>query len=271
MAVKPDNIIRSPWLYACKPFHIVDNLYYVGDKQVSSHLFDTGDGLLLLDTGFPHAEYLLFEAIRDMGFDPHDIRWILHSHGHYDHFGGTDAIRAISGATVCMSLVDTELIQQMPARALTHLAPVPMEIPVIDRLIEDGDHIRLGNTDIECVLSPGHTFGTLSFFFDVTDGKTTHRVGYLGGAGFLTMYKAYCAWYGLPQTKCAEMKKTIQKLLQRKVDITLGNHPGQNNTLGKREYMLAHPGSNPFVDSEGWPVMLRVLEEKRQLFEDLGY
>lgn len=261
----------NPEKYWIEPFQIFGNLYYVGDKTACPHLIDTGEGLILIDTGYGHDTHLLMKNIRALGFRVEDIKIIIHSHGHYDHFGGTDAIRAISGATVCMSRVDTELIQQMPARALTHLAPVPMEIPVIDRLIEDGDHIRLGNTDIECVLSPGHTFGTLSFFFDVTDGKTTHRVGYLGGAGFLTMYKAYCAWYGLPQTKCAEMKKTIQKLLQQKVDITLGNHPGQNNTMGKREYMLAHPGTNPFVDSEGWPVMLRVLEEKRQLFEDLGY
>ena len=66
-------------------------------------------------------------------------------------------------------------------------------------------------------------------------------------------------------------EETIQKLLPQKVDITLGNHPNQNNTLGKRQYMLEHPGINPFVDPEGWPVMLRVLEEKRQIFEELGY
>ena len=261
----------DPESYWIEPFQIFGNLYYVGDKAACPHLIDTGAGLILMDTGYGHDTHLLMENIRSLGFRVEDVKIIIHSHGHFDHFGGTEAIRAISGAKVCMSRVDTELIREMPERALTHLAPVPMDVPHIDWLLEDGEHIRLGNTDITCVLSPGHTFGTMSFFFDVTDGEKTYRAGYLGGAGFLTMYKAYCSWYGLPQTKCQAMKETIQKLLPQKVDITLGNHPNQNNTLGKRQYMLEHPGTNPFVDPEGWPVMLRVLEEKRQIFEELGY
>ena len=265
------DFYEHPEQYRVEPFRIFGNLYYVGNRKACPHLIDTGEGLILMDTGYGIETEFLMDNIRTLGFRVEDVKIIIHTHGHFDHFGGTDAIRSVSGATVCMSRVDTELIQQMPARALTHLAPVPMEIPHIDRLLEDGDHIRLGNTDITCLLSPGHTFGTMSFLFDVTDGTETYRAGYLGGAGFLTVYKAYCAWYGLPQTKCQAMKQTIARLLQERVDITLGNHPNQNNTLGKRAYMLEHPGTNPFVDPEGWTVMLRALEEKRQKFEDLGY
>ncbi|MBR4426408.1 MAG: MBL fold metallo-hydrolase, partial [Spirochaetales bacterium] len=85
-ATKP---IYSPWLYDTEPFNMAENIYYVGNKSVSSHLFDTGDGLLLLDTTYMQTAYLLLESIRKLGFNPNDIRWILHSHGHYDHFGGT--------------------------------------------------------------------------------------------------------------------------------------------------------------------------------------
>ena len=41
---------RTPWAYATPPFELVPGVYYVGNKSVSSHLFDTGEGLLLLDT-----------------------------------------------------------------------------------------------------------------------------------------------------------------------------------------------------------------------------
>lgn len=261
-----------PEQFRLAPFRIFGNLYYVGDQKACPHLIDTGDGLILIDTGYGHELPYLLENIRTLGFRVEDVKIIIHSHGHYDHFGGSAAIQAISGAKIYMSRVDTELIQQMPAQALVHHSPVPgATIPWPDVLLEDGDHVRLGNTDITCILSPGHTFGTMSFFFDVTDGEQTLRAGYLGGAGFLTMYKAYCSWYHLPQTKCEAMKHTIQKLWQQRVDITLGNHPAQNNTLGKRKYMLKHPGANPFVNPRGWHQFLTDLEEKRAEFEALGY
>ena len=160
----------------------------------------------------------------------------------------------------------------MPERALVHHSCVPgATIPWPDVEVEDGDHICLGNTDIRCVLSPGHTFGTLSFFFNVSDGQQTLRVGYLGGAGFLTMYKAYCGWYLLPQTKNECMKQTIEKLWNEKVDITLGNHPGQNNTLGKRQYMLENPGTNPFINPACWQIFLGKLKENCAEFDRLDY
>ena len=89
LAVKADDIMRSPWLWDVAPFKILDGLYYVGNRDVSCHLFDTGQGLLLLDTSYTQAAYLLLESIRALGFEPRDIKWILHSHGHIDHFGCT--------------------------------------------------------------------------------------------------------------------------------------------------------------------------------------
>ncbi len=269
---KHAEYFAHPENYRLEPFRIFGNLYYVGDRKVCPHLIDTGDGLILIDTGYGHELPYLLENIRSLGFRVEDVKIILHTHGHYDHFGCTQAIRDISGAKVYMSAVDTNLLKEMPERALVHLSCVPdAQIPWPDVLLNDGDHVRLGNTDITCVLSPGHTFGTMSFFFDVTDGVQTLRAGYLGGAGLLTMYKAYCSWYRLPQTKCAALKETIQKLWDQPVDITLGNHPGQNNTLGKRQYMLEHPGTNPFINPKTWHIFLSQLEENRARFESLGY
>ena len=89
LTVSANDIMRSPWLWEVAPFRIADNLYYVGNTSVSSHLIDTGEGLLLLDTTYQQTGYMLLESIRKLGFDPADIRWILHSHGHIDHFGAT--------------------------------------------------------------------------------------------------------------------------------------------------------------------------------------
>ena len=261
----PDN-------YAIDSFQIFGNLYYVGDKKVCSHLIDTGDGLILFDTGYGHTTHMMLNSIRSLGFDPMDIKYIIHSHGHFDHFGSGNELRAMTGAKVCMSHVDTELLRERPDRALVQLGPCPRD-PICwpDIEIHDGDHIRLGNTDITCVLSSGHTLGTLSFFFDVTDGEKTLRAGYLGGAGLLTVYKDFCKEYQLPLDLCQRLKETFVKLRSYPVDIMLGNHPAQNRTLEKRQWMIDHPGDNHFIDPSAWLQFLDAQEIRRQDFEAKGY
>ena len=73
-----EDIRIHPWNYDVEPFRITNGLYYVGNKFLSSHLIDTGDGLILLETTFPQTVYFLLESIRRLGFDPHDIHTISH-------------------------------------------------------------------------------------------------------------------------------------------------------------------------------------------------
>lgn len=262
----------DPAPYWMEPFQIFGNLYYVGDKKVCMHLVDTGDGLILFDSGFSHHYHGLIRGIKALGFSPCDIKIVIHSHGHFDHFGGGDRLRREYGAKIYMSEVDTELLRQMPERALMKFAPSKDDtICYPDITIRDGDVISLGNTSIRCQLSPGHTPGTMSFFFQATDGATTRNVGYLGGVGFLTLYREYLREYRLDPNMLDRLKETIIQLWDAPVDIFLGNHPGHNCTLEKRQYMLDHPGENPFINPKGWQIFLRALETRRAEFERLGY
>ncbi len=255
-----------------EPFQIFGNLYYIGDKKVCTHLIDTGDGLIMLDTGYGHTLHLLLASIRKLGFEPKDLRYVIHTHGHFDHFGSTEELRKRYPVRVFMSRVDTQLLRERPDRALIDHGPRPND-PVSwpDTELEDGDCITLGNTTVRCVLAPGHTMGTMAFFFDVTDGEKTYRAGLLGGVGWISVYKAYNRYYGLPENKCQIMGQTIQKLWKEKVDITLGNHPSQNCTISKRQWMLENPGKNPFINPEAWHIFLSTLEECRQALEETGY
>lgn len=263
---------QDPTPFNVEPFRIFGNLYYVGDKKVCMHLIDTGDGLILFDSGYSHRYDALLDSIRKAGFDPKDIRYVIHSHGHFDHFGGGDRLREQFGAEILMSRVDTELLREYEPRALVHLSAQKEDVICWpDRTLEDGEEITLGNTKILCRLAPGHTFGTMAFFFDVTEGETTLRVGYFGGIGFLTVYKEYCREYRLPENKCQKLKETLVALRSEKVDILIGNHPNQNCTMEKREYMIRHPEHNPFINPEAWGILLDTLEERRTEFEQLGY
>ena len=69
----PERACMCPWEFAVNPFRVAGSVYYVGNREVSSHLIDTGNRLILIDTGFPQTLHLLTESIRRLGFDPDDI------------------------------------------------------------------------------------------------------------------------------------------------------------------------------------------------------
>ena len=267
------DFFRHPSKYYMKPFRILGDLWYVGDRRVCVHLLDTHDGLILFDSGFPHTVHMLVQAIWEAGFDPRDIRYIIHSHGHYDHFGAANDFRELYGSKILLSAADADMLRKNPAASLLHHAPCPeAENPVPDIEMQDGDMIRLGDVAIRCVLVPSHTPGTMAFFFDVKEGDKTYRVGYYGGVGFLSVYREFLAEYDQPLSLRDEFFTSLDKVYAEEVDVVLGNHPSQNKTLEKREQMLADPnGANPFICPTEWRDFLDTVREQLRAFIEAGY
>ena len=82
------------------PFKVFDNLYYVGPGYVGVWLIPTTAGIIMIDSAQePYVDYVM-DNIRKVGFDLKDIKYILLSHGHLDHFGGAARIQEASGARV---------------------------------------------------------------------------------------------------------------------------------------------------------------------------
>lgn len=263
---------QYPEKYALEPFKIFGNLYYVGDTKVCCHLIDTCDGLILFDTGYAHTMHLLIRNIRKLGYSPEDIKIIIHSHGHFDHFGSSRRMKELYGCKIYMGKPDVERLKINASAALTDLGPEPYAaIPETDVPLEDGDVISLGNTRIRCVSAPGHTEGVMAFFFDVTDGWEKKQVGYWGGIGFLTVHRAHLIKYGLPLDMRDRLGKTIEKLRREHPDITIGNHPANNKTPERYEYMLQNPSENPFVDRSVWQEQLDVMQAKLDYFISQDY
>ena len=248
----------NPSIERIEPFKIADNLYYVGDKKVCIHLIDTGDGLILIDSGYLGATHLLVDSIWRAGFDPKNVRWIIHTHGHTDHYGASEEFRIMYGTKLAISKVDARII------AGTNIASVffPFaKVPEFDREIEDGEIFELGNTKIRCVLTPGHTDGVLSLFFDVTYNGETYLAGMLGGAGVNALTLPYIYHNERTEDPTQQMLRSIEKIWNEPVVVHLGNHPGNNKTLQKREQQLKE-GGNPFISPDSWRTFLTELREK---------
>lgn len=256
----PAQICIHPWKFRVEPFRIFGNLYYVGNRGVSSHLLDTGDGLVLIDTGYPQTLYLLLESIRRLGYDPDDIRIILNTHAHYDHIGGTRALSELTGAAVCIGRDDVEIAASRPELTEADLAGMTFEETFqADRALEDGDRVVLGSTSVQCIHTPGHTPGTMSFCVEVSDGQNAFLAGLHGGPGTATLKDEYLAEHGLPASLRADYLKSLDVLRQQPVQTHLGAHPSQSRTFAKRD--LLDENALAFVDPASWPAYLDRLEE----------
>ena len=245
------------------PFRIFGNVWYVGDDWVCVHLIDTGDGLLLIDAGNMGATAMLVNAIWEAGFNPADVKWLVLSHGHLDHIGGAAFFRNMFGTKIYLGAPDAKMYREQPELSFIQDAGITADALVMpDVEIQDGDVITFGNTTVQFYLAPGHTMGVISCFFDAHEGDRTVRCGYYGGFGFNTLQKDYLIEVGDPEYKTRQTYlNSLAKVRHQKVELFLGNHCINNDTLGRRKKQLENPdGPNPFLDSEIWG---KYLDEKR--------
>ena len=233
---------KKPWEGKLEPFKIIGNVYFVGTFQASSHIIDTGDGLILIDPGYSNAFYLVIDSIHRLGFDPRDIKYIINTHWHVDHTQATAALADLSGAKTLIGREDFENAQQ-------YFTP--------DITVSDGDTLKLGNTVITFMETPGHTKGTVSFFFETEDNGRIYRVGMFGGAGANTMAQGR-----LEYDSCREdYRSSIHRLKKEKVDVFIGNHVWNNNTAVYGRILL-ETGENKFIDDTLWTRFLDFCEER---------
>ena len=244
------------------PFQMFGNLYYVGDDNICMHIIDTGDGLILCDAGNYGTEGMLVNAIWEAGFNPYDIKWLILSHGHVDHIGCAEFFRTMYGCKIYIGEPDAKMFKERPELSAVQDSPSCLyQLFEPDEVIHDGDVLTFGNTTIQFYLVPGHTEGCIAYFFDITDGKETKRAGYYGGFGFNTLLKDYLIEIGDPEYKMRKVYlDSLKKVRDQHVDVFMGNHTINNKLVEKRQYMLEHPGENPFVDETAWGAYL---DEKR--------
>jgi glyoxylase-like metal-dependent hydrolase (beta-lactamase superfamily II) len=162
------------------PFKIFDNVYYVGLKTVAAYIITTSDGLVLLDAAYSQTTDQILGNIRALNFDPKNIRYIIISHSHGDHYAGAGAIAAIGGAHVVMSEKDWDAVETQQASGLpTNGLKLKRDVAV-----KDGETLKVGDTTFTFYVTPGHTAGALSTVYQVRDGAKSYRAVSPGGLGF---------------------------------------------------------------------------------------
>lgn len=248
------------------PGRVFGPIWFVGTRPASTHLIDTGDGLILIDPGYPESLHIVLDNIQKIGFDYRDIKVILMSHGHVDHAGATKELAALTGAKTYIGAGDLKMVTGEEDTALSKFPDHREKYSFVpDVLLQDGDTVSLGNISVLCLSTPGHTDGTMSFFFDVSDGKRTFRAGMHGGAGRNTLRKEFLEKFGLPLSNQDKFIRGLEYAKTQKVDIFLGNHVDHNDTDLKLARVAAGE-TDAFVAPEEWT---QFLDEKIQKMAEL--
>jgi metallo-beta-lactamase class B len=226
-------------LPAPPPGKAFDNLYFVGGKWVSAWALATSDGIILFDAmnNEDDAEHTIERGLKAVGLDPSKVKTIIVTHGHGDHYGGADYFTRKYGSRVVASAVDWTMMETK----LEFDHPLWGRPPKRDIAVTDGDKVRLGDTAVDIVITPGHTMGTISPIFDVRSGSQSHRVLLWGGTAFNFGHQPERL-----QAYVDATARTREVAKQQGVDVFISNHSFYDGSVEKLGAVAAG-GANPFV------------------------
>ncbi|KAL2202619.1 Metallo-hydrolase/oxidoreductase [Sarocladium strictum] len=229
-----------------RPAEIFKNVFFVGTTAVSAWAIDTGKGLLIIDTlnNAAEAEGIIIRGLESLGYSGEDIKWVLITHEHGDHFNGGRWLQD----TYDPAFIASEAAWD--GMSGNERAPVRNEKSIA---VKEGQKVKFGNVQFTFHITPGHTPGTTSFFFPVIDHQdgTKHTVRFFGGLG-------------LPRTAATQSTQIsslerFSKLAKKTgADVLMANHQLQDRSMYHFE-ILAHRECrgkkcnmpNPFVVGRG--------------------
>lgn len=248
------TLAYRPWTIAVKPFQVAPQTWYVaGQTWVGCYLIDTGDGLILIDAAIPESMYLLVDSIYRLGYKPEDIKKILISHAHFDHCGAAGAMKKLTGAELYMSKEDWEFMKACPEETMVLDKDSHPQMFEPDKFYSDDEPIVLGNISIRSMLTPGHTIGCTSFFWEVENPANGERyvVGMHGGVGANTMNDKYYAQskYLTPALR-DRFLEDAKKVKAINVDIALPSHPNQIEIVDRAGQYTDE--NQPYLDETVW-------------------
>jgi metallo-beta-lactamase class B len=209
---------RESW--HAEPVKVFDNLYFVGQTEYSVWAINTSAGIILIDSIFDYSvDDEVVGGLKKLGLDPAAIKYVIISHGHSDHSGGAKYLQDKFNAHVILSAADWDLLDRSTGSK-----------PRRDMVATDGQKLTLGDTTITVYATPGHTLGTLSTVFPVTDHGERHVVASWGGTAFNWM--ANPAPYVTPErpekfwfeTYSASARRFKEITAKAGADVLISNH-----------------------------------------------
>jgi metallo-beta-lactamase class B len=232
---------------ALEPMQVMDDLYFLGNYWTSAWAVKTSKGIVIIDAldNAAEAEKYIEGGLKKLKLNPADIKYVIISHAHGDHYGGAAYLKKKFNPKIVMSEIDWKVFEDPTFDPKRN--PLFDEPPKRDMAANDGDVLKLGDTNFKLYVIPGHTLGTLATVFTVHDKGKAHRAVAWGGTAYnfgpladrLQIYADTTAKY-----------RDIMK--KEDTDVLLSNHVSYDNTVAKigtlKEKKPNQP--NPFIVGE---------------------
>jgi len=199
---------------AFPPHKMIGNLYYVGTRSLASFLVTTPQGHILINSDYERNVPTIRTSIEQLGFKYADVKIVLGSHAHADHMEGDALVKQLTGAAVMAMAEDVPALEKMTPGGKPH---------PIDKVLHDGDEVKLGGMTLVARLTPGHTRGCTTWTFKVQDGGKSYDVVIIGSVGVNPGMKLV----NNPDAPriAEEFNRSFVTLRSLRPDVPLGSHP----------------------------------------------
>ena len=231
------------WEGPAPPTEIFANTYYVGTCGISAVLITGTAGAILIDSGTEKGADLVAQNIRELGFRLTDVRILLHSHEHLDHVGGMGRLQGLTGAQLYASPTAAKVFATGTATADDPQAGINKPFPTarVDRIVSQGQIVRLGNLWLTPVATPGHTAGAMSWHWVSCDGGVCRSIVYADSLSPVS--RDHYRFSDHPDYLKA-YRASIAKIAALDCDILLTPHPSASGMTGRfAAGSLENPGA----------------------------
>jgi metallo-beta-lactamase class B len=253
---------NSDWGVPFPPHRVIGNIYYVGTKGLASYLITTPEGSILINSSLETSVPLIRASIEKLGFRFQDVKILLISHAHFDHCAGSFLVKELTGAKYMVMDRDVGEVEDGGKGDFQYgKTPDTLFKPVkVDRVLHDGDQVRLGDSVLTAHLTPGHTKGCTTWTMKARDGGKAYDVVIVGSPNVNAGYKLVNnALYPQIADDYARMFRVLKSL---PCDVFLGAHGAYYDMEAKFPKMKPG-GANPFIDPEGYK---RYVAEREKTF-----
>jgi metallo-beta-lactamase class B len=231
-----------------EPTQVMDDLYFLGNYWTTAWAVKTSKGIVIIDalSNGDEAKQYIEDGLKKLKLDPSDIKYVIVSHAHGDHYGGAAYLKKKFNAKIVMSDIDWKAFDEPdfnPRRQPIYTDDPPKR----DMAVKDGDTIKLGNTEFKLYVIPGHTLGTLATVFTVHDKGKAFRAVDWGGTAY-----NFGPLADRLQTYADTTEKYRPIMKKEKAEVLLSNHVTFDNAVGKMGTLKERKPNqpNPFVVGE---------------------
>ena len=227
-----------------KESQITSDVFQVGvsgesaPRDAAIYLIKDGNKSALIDSGSGENTETVIENIKLCGVELSDIAYIFVTHSHFDHTGGVNELREVTGAKVIIHQDDAIVLITGDEHSTGadwyggHIDPTPVDIIVNEKKKD----FALNKLTVTMYHTPGHSPGS-SVFTVNSDGKLVlfgqdvhgpaEEIQQSNQGAFLVVGGLSCGGNGMLMiSNKAEYKKSLEFLLGLDADILCEGHYG---------------------------------------------